>query len=132
MIYFSRIIYENINIVSDPPKYEDLIEVAERISAKLTDRTELIKFGLKLLDGETVKRVKRDFPDNKNLRDFCVALLEKWEDSEDEAKWDDVVKALRKIKHRALAKLIEDAIKQPDTQTRKRPTREEQGKTVVL
>ena len=90
MIYFSRILYENINIVSDPPKYADLIEVAERISAKLTDRTELIKFGLKLLDDETVKRVKRDFPDNKNLRDLCVAFLEKWEESEDEAKWDDV------------------------------------------
>ena len=40
-----------------------------------------------------------------------MALLEKWEDSKDEAKWNDVVEALRNIKHRALAKIIEDAIK---------------------
>ena len=113
-----------------------MIEVAENISAKLADRTELIKFGLKLLDEETVKRVKRDFPDNKSLRDLCMALLEKWEDRNEEPKWSDVVEALRKIEHRALAKTIEDAIKQPSSQARerpgeKRPTHEEQGRQHV-
>ena len=124
-------------LVSDPPKDKDLIEVAEKISAKLADRTELIKFGLELLEDEMVRKVKRDYPDNKNLRDMCMALLEKWEDSKDEAKWNDVVEALRKIKHRALAKIIEDAIKQPSTQAKerpakKRPTREEQGKLCMF
>ena len=66
-----------------------------------------------------------------------MVLLEKWEDSKDEAKWNDVVEALRKIKHRALAKIIEDAIKQPSTQGReqpdkKRPTLEEQGKLCMF
>ena len=45
-------------LVSDPPKDKDLIEIAEKISAKLADRTELIKFGLELLEDEMVRKVK--------------------------------------------------------------------------
>ena len=112
-----------------------MIKVAEKTSAKLADQLELIKFGLELLDEETVKKVECDCSD-KSLRDLCLALLKKWEASKDEAKWKDVVDALRKIEHRALAKMIEDAIRQPSTQAReqpakKRPTDEEQGKQHV-
>ena len=110
-----------------------MIEVAEKISAKLSDRTELIKFGLELLDEETVKRVKRDCTD-KSLRDLCLELLEKWQSSRDEPTWDDVVEALRTINQRELAKLIEDAKQQSSTQEvrkqpgSKRPTHKEEGK----
>ena len=115
------------NLVSDPPKYADLIEIAEKISARLNDHTELVKFGLKLLDEETVKRVKRDCSD-KSLRDLCLELLEKWQSSKDKPTCDDVVAAaLRAINQRELAKMIEDAKKQSDTQARKRPTDKEQG-----
>ena len=58
-----------------------MIEVAEKISGKLSDRTELIKFGLELLDEETVKTVTRDCGD-KNLKDLCLELLEKWRSSQ--------------------------------------------------
>ena len=115
-----------INLVNDPPKYADLIEIAEKISARLNDHTEMIKFGLKLLDEETVKRVKRDCSD-KSLRDLCLELLEKWQSSKDKPTCDDIVAALRAISQRELAKMIEDAKKQSDTQARKRPTDKEQG-----
>ena len=40
---------------------------------------------------------------------------------------DDIVAALRAINQRELAKMIEDAKKQSDTQARKWPTDKEQG-----
>ena len=102
----------------------DLIEVAEKISGKLSDRTELIKFGLELLDEETVKRVTRDCGD-KSLRDLCLELLEKWQSSRDEPTWDGVLVALRTIKQPEQAKMtIENAKQQSSsTQVRKQPAR---------
>ena len=102
----------------------DLIEVAEKISGKLSDRTELIKFGLELLDEETAKRVTRDCGD-KNLRDLCLELLEKWQSSRDEPTWDGVLVALRTIKQPEQAKMtIENAKQQSSgTQVRKQPAR---------
>ena len=99
-----------------------MIEVAEKISAKLSDRTDLIKFGLELLDEETVKRVTRDCGD-KSLRDLCLELLEKRQSSRDEPTWDGVLVALRTIKQPEQAKMIENAKQQSSTRVRKQPAR---------
>ena len=83
-------------LVNDLPNYADLIEVAEKISGKLSDCTELIKFGLELLDEETVKRVTRDCGD-KSLRNLCLELLEKRQSStsRDEPTWDGVLSSIK-------------------------------------
>ena len=99
-----------------------MIEVAEKISGKLSDRTELIKFGLELLDEETVKRVTRDCGD-KSLRNLCLELLEKRQSSRDESTWDGVLVALRTIKQPEQAKMIENAKQQSSTRVRKQPAR---------
>ena len=99
-------------LVRDPPNDTDLIEVADRIGAKLSNDTELIKFGYVLLDDEDLMRgIKRDFI-SKGLRELCIQILEKWRCIRDKPTWYEVVAALKsdKIKQRELATIIEEVI----------------------
>ena len=95
-------------IVSETPKPKDLIKVADKISARLSDATDLQMFGYELLEEDAVLQAQRDTV-NKGLREFCLRLLQKWKGSKANPTWDDVIRALREIEQRELAQMIEKA-----------------------
>lgn len=97
-------------IVSETPKPKDLIKVADKISARLSDATDLQMFGYELLEEDAVLQAQRDtLSKGQGLREFCLKLLQRWKGSKENPTWDDVIRALREIEQRELAQMIEKA-----------------------
>ena len=101
------------------------MKVSEKISAKL-NYFELCRFGLELLSDDEVEGIQGNCSDT-DLKKLCLEILKAWKGGKDHASWDDVVGALRNIRKREVARIIEEAKEQSSTQLGKRSA-EKRGK----
>ena len=104
--------------ISNPPNDLEILEVAEKISAKLGNVTKWIKFGLYLLDitdkTELVHIVHKN-PGKEEILSRCVELFDLWKSRKPLEGWEQVIKALKKCGLNGLATELQWALKgRPD------------------
>ena len=99
-------------LVSNPPDDQEINEVAKKLCVALKNDMEWENFGMNLLKTESKDELILISQEAKTLLEKCVKLLELWKERTSEAKWEQVIKALKSVSLNRLAGELKNALKQ--------------------